>query len=249
MNQADLREAIEGPASERVLYFEPPELVDRLIDEVILTPGALPLLSFTLSELYIEYVVSKRDNRALSQEDYEALGGVVGSLRNRANEEYGSLPDDDHRETMRRVMLRLVSVEGGELTRRRVHRSELVYPDEAENRRVKVVLGRLVDARLLVTGEEEGHATVEPAHDALVRAWDKLLAWERLAEEYLPLQRRLTLAAGEWVSAGEADKKDLLWEDDPRLPQLQQTLERNIRSKRSTRWFSCSDLANHLPIT
>ena len=45
LNQAELRAVIEGPASEQVLYFEPPELVDRLIDEVIQTPNALPLLS------------------------------------------------------------------------------------------------------------------------------------------------------------------------------------------------------------
>ncbi|QLQ06737.1 MAG: hypothetical protein HZY76_12260 [Anaerolineae bacterium] len=55
---------------------------------------------------------------ALSGQDYAALGGVVGSLRNRATEEYDALPDDAHRQTMQRVMLRLVAVEGGELRRR-----------------------------------------------------------------------------------------------------------------------------------
>ena len=49
MSQAELREVIEAPAAVRVLFFDPPELVDTLIDEVIQTPGALPLLSFTLS--------------------------------------------------------------------------------------------------------------------------------------------------------------------------------------------------------
>ncbi len=54
MDQADLRDVIEGPASVRVLYFEPPELVDELINEVVQMPGALPLLSFTLSEMYVQ---------------------------------------------------------------------------------------------------------------------------------------------------------------------------------------------------
>ena len=94
MDIEDLRQVIEGPASVRVLYFDPPELVDDLIKEVIQTPGALPLLSFTLSELYVKYVRSGRDDRALSGADYQALGGVVGSLRNRATEEYDRLLDE-----------------------------------------------------------------------------------------------------------------------------------------------------------
>jgi len=56
LSQDELREVIEGPASVRVLYFEPPRLVEKLINDVIQTPGALPLVSFTLSELYLKYV-------------------------------------------------------------------------------------------------------------------------------------------------------------------------------------------------
>ena len=226
MTQADLRAVIEGPASERVLHFEPPELVDTLIDEVIQTPGALPLLSFTLSEMYINYVESASDNRALTQEHYDELGGVIGSLRTRATQEYEQLPDDAHRATMRRVMLRMVSMEGGELARRRVPLSELEYPDEQENKQVAVVLDRLVEARLLVRDsadvDEDGtvDAYVEPAHDALVRAWDKLLGWQHEAAAYLPVQRRLTQAAKTWKRAGNAEKSGLLWNNDPGLPVL-----------------------------
>ena len=39
---------------------------------------------------------------------------------------------------------------------------------------------------------------VEPAHDALVRGWQKLLKWKREEEESLLIQRRLTPAAQEW---------------------------------------------------
>ncbi len=230
MDIEDLRQVIEGPASVRVLYFDPPELVDDLIKEVIQTPGALPLLSFTLSELYVKYVQSGRDDRALAGADYQSLGGVVGSLRNRATEEYDHLPDDAHKATMQRVMLRMVATEGGELARRRVALSELAYPTEAENTRVKAVLDRLVDARLLVRGTSDnpdgtkGEAYVEPAHDALVLAWDKLLRWKKEAEEYLPLQRRLAQAATEWDKATPEARAGLLWDDDPRLPQVEETL-------------------------
>lgn len=230
MDIEDLRQVIEGPASVRVLYFDPPELVDDLIKEVIQTPGALPLLSFTLSELYVKYVQSGRDDRALSGADYQALGGVVGSLRNRATEEYDRLSDDAHRLTMQRVMLRMVATEGGDLARRRVALSELAYPTDDENARVQIVLNRLVEARLLVRGTSDnpdgkkGEPYAEPAHDALMLAWDRLLRWKKDAEDTLPLQRRLAQAASEWRKARPEARSGLLWDDDPRLPQVEEAL-------------------------
>lgn len=237
LSQSELREVIELPAAQRVLFFDPPELVDRLIDEVIQAPGALPLLSFTLSELYRAYLQRQEQaqladtlvERTLTEADYRVLGGVIGSLRTRANAIFDNL-DEVHRATMQRVMLRMVAVEGGELARRRVPRSELEYASEEENQRVATVLQQMIDARLLVTGSTDtdgdgaGNETIEPAHDALVRAWDKLLLWKRIADEYLPLQRRLTLAANEWAQADEKAKTGLLWNNNPRLPQVQGVL-------------------------
>jgi WD40 repeat protein len=238
MSQSELREVIELPAVQRAIFFDPPELVDRLIDEVIQTPGALPLLSFTLEQLYLKYLDRQEQaqhdgvtlERSLTRRDYDELGGVIGSLRRRAAEVYAGLPDEAHRATMQRVMLRMVAVEGGEVARRRVTLDELVYPSEAENARVQVVLERLVAARLLVKGSTDldgdgvADSVVEPAHDALVAAWDKLLQWKRQAEESLPLQRRLWQAASEWNVTSIERRSRLLWDTNPRLPQLEETL-------------------------
>jgi WD40 repeat protein len=219
MTQDDLREAIRGPAAERVLYFEPDTLVDRIINEVVQMPGALPLLSFALSELYIKYLQRHADNRALPEADYDQLGGVGGALRNRASEEYQQL-DSAAQSTMQRVMLRMVSLEGGELARRRVLQSELQYEDPAENQRVQDVIRRFSAARLLVEGKEpEGAPYVEPAHDELVRGWDRLWSWIRASQDTLLLQRRLTQAADDWAGAGRA--RGFLWDNDPRLTQLE----------------------------
>ncbi len=95
-------------------------------------------------------------------------------------------------------MLRMVAVGGRELTRRRVLRSELKYP-ESENTRIQTVIQRYTEARLLVEGQNhQGEPYVEPAHDALVQGWQKLLQWKQQEEESLILQRRLTPAAVEW---------------------------------------------------
>ncbi|QFS49590.1 caspase family protein [Nostoc sphaeroides] len=204
MSQNEFREAIEKPASQKVLYFDPPRLVDELINEVVQMPGALPLLSFTLSELYLKYLGDRtRDNRALTKKDYEELGRVVGSLTKRANQEYDRLVKENpaYQDTVRRVMLRMVSLQGGELARRQVHKSELVYPSQEESDRVQTVIKRFSEARLIVEGSNsEGEPYVEPAHDALVCGWDKLLAWKKENEENIILQRRLTPDAEEWKS-------------------------------------------------
>jgi hypothetical protein len=206
MNSDELREAIEQPARKQALYFEPPDLVGRLIDEVGQMPGALPLLSFTLSELYIKltkrWIDPNSSDRALRIEDYNELGGVAGALTRRATEEYDNLVrkfgealGKAHQATMRWVMLRMVAIEGGGVARRRVPESELVYPDSEENKRVAQVSDRLVKARLLVKGQETGVPYVEPAHDFLVRGWDKLQEWIKQSQGDLALQQRLTPAA------------------------------------------------------
>ena len=67
MSQAELRTVIEGPAAKRALFFDPPALVDMLINEVVQMPGALPLLSFTLSELYLKYLSRQTEAQNVGQ--------------------------------------------------------------------------------------------------------------------------------------------------------------------------------------
>ncbi|KYC42703.1 hypothetical protein WA1_15290 [Scytonema hofmannii PCC 7110] len=221
MKSHELRQAIERPAIEKMLDFEPPTLVDRLIDDVGQMPGTLSLLSFTLSELYIKCVAQER--RTLTQEDYDALGGVIGSLRQRATEECDKF-DSAHQATLRRVMLRMVAIEDGQLARRRVPLWELKYPTEAENQRVEKILDHFERVRLIVRGKDiGGEPYVEPVHDALVREWDKLEKWQRQEYENLMLQQRLTFAARDW----DKHHRDngYLWVNDPRLSRLEKLLE------------------------
>ncbi|WP_017302022.1 caspase family protein [Nodosilinea nodulosa] len=228
MSREELQEAIEAPASARVMYFAPHELVDQLIDEVANMPGALPLLSFVLSELYLNYL-RRQDkareqgetlDRAITQSDYEELGGVTRSLTQRAEKEYNALVQEDpaYEYTIRNVMVRMLSVEG-ELTRRRVPLTELTYP-EPENGRIQTVIERFEAARLLTSGTDiEGQPYQEPAHDALVQGWTRLLAWKQQHLGVLLLQRELTSDVEKWQSSSQK-KQDfgLLWHEDPRLP-------------------------------
>lgn len=259
MNREELRAAIEAPASAKVMYFEPPSLVDRLIDEVTEMPGALPLLSFTLRELFLKYLRSAatRTNRAITEADYEALGGIKQALVNRAEEEYHALVDIDpaFATAIRQVMLRLVATSGTGNTRRQVLLSELDYP-EPEGARVQQVLTRFKEARLLVgdtTADEQPY--VEPAHDALVEGWPRLLQWlesdpqakapaQKIRKErlrWLPAQgnssidaslderEKLLLQRRLTPAANDWQRQQsakFLWHADPRLPLLRQLRQR-----------------------
>ena len=224
MSRDELREVIEGPASVKVIFFDPPKLVDTLIDDVAKTPGALPLLSFTLSQMYLKYFEDQSDTRALTDSYYQELGGVIGSLRKRADEEYerlGAECGEAYQKTMQRVMVRMVAVEGGVGTRRRILRRELEYSDQAETDRADEVIRRLIAARLLASGGNDGESYLEPAHDALVTAWDNLREWVGDVREHLPLQRRLAIAADSWYEASQRRvKQGLLWHNHPWLPQI-----------------------------
>ncbi len=240
MSQNDLRECIMKPATARVMYFKPNELVEELINEVVATPGALPLLSFALSEMYIHYLERASNDRAIERIDYEAVGGVVGALRSRANAEYEALEDEEQRQIMRLIMLRMVAAGSGSVARRRVLQSELDFESAERNAMVKSIINRLVNARLVVTGNERsddglgaGDDYVEPAHDALVRAWGRLLRWVHKENERDPddlrFQRKLTTDAKLWNETEvKSEKKGLLWNDAARSASLKSLLKSNV---------------------
>ncbi len=235
-NNAEMREIIAAPLQAKALYFDPPSLVDTLLDEVAAMPGALPLLSFALAEIYRHAELRRRrtgaTDRSLSTADFAATGGVVGALHRRASALYAEA-DAATQRSMARAFLRMVSQEGARLTRRRVSMDELTFADSAEQARVGEVIDLFVAARLLVIDEQ----FIEPAHDTLVVAWEQLQDW-LAATQSLGLMRALWRAARDWQADGHT--AGLLWDNDPRLPQalslsaeLNQLEQRFVRASES----------------
>ena len=231
LSPSELREIILRPAAERGLHFEQEAMVDDLVTSVQQTPGALPLLSFTLSELYRLCYEKKRGDRALREEDYKEIKGVAGALQTRAEQIYGDFPNADEQATFRRIMLRMIALEGDGVTRRRVIDTELKYWDSAETDRANKIVDHLVDARLLVRGVDQNDRTyVEPAHDSLVASWGRLHQWRLNVADYLPLQRRLSQAADDWELAEQAKKAGFLWHDNSRLPAVAELLPTDLNT-------------------
>ena len=198
MTEDELRRAIERPALLAGGEFEP-GLVEMLLQDVAGQPGSLPLLQFTLMELW-----GRREGRRLTVAAYKAIGELQGALEKRANEVLGHF-DDAQRELCRRIFLRLTQPgEGIEDTKRRASFGELV-PAGADPSAVEAVVRRLADARLITTeGDPKtaGEVSVEVAHEALIRGWGRLREWIDADRAGLLIHRQLTEAAREWEANG-----------------------------------------------
>jgi hypothetical protein len=211
LTQDELRRIIERPAAAKVIRFESDALVDRLVNDVVQMPGALPLLSFGLSQLYEHFLERRSEDRTITEADYAALeGGITGALRVAANKVISGI-DDEHRAVARGLLERFVSVEAGEFARRRVPRRELESSDPAKQELIDLVLKRLDAARLIVSNKAEGEPYVELAHDALILGWDSLTTWLRQDADEVSRLRRLTVDSEGWRPT--SGRQWALWDD------------------------------------
>src|SRR5215510_329111 len=124
LREAELREVVSRPAELLSARFETPELVDiitrRTAEDSVKDVGALPLLSYTLDDMWAQMVKRGDGVLRLPAQSFE-LGGV---LVDRADKFLASHPNSQ--DALRRILtLKLANVrEGEEPTRRRELRSE-----------------------------------------------------------------------------------------------------------------------------
>ena len=190
MDDDELRRAIELPARHAGLRLEP-GLADRLLADCEGEPGALPLLSTALLELW-----QQRDGRHMRLAAYERTGGVRGAVARLAEAAYERL-EPDQRVAARRLLLRLTAEEGGAAVRRRVPLDEL--GDDSGR-----VLDVLAESRLVTVSE----GSVEVAHEALLREWPRLAGWLEEDRDGQRIHRHLARAAREWRDGGR-DRAEL----------------------------------------
>jgi WD40 repeat protein/DNA-binding SARP family transcriptional activator len=189
MRRDELRRAVLCPARRGGLLVEP-ELADALVADVEDEPGALPLLSAALLELW-----QHRDGRRLRLGGYERTGGVRGAVARLAEDAFVQL-DERGRTAARDLVMRLVELRAdGEVERRRLPLTEVAEdaPDD-----VARVLALFTDRRLLTVST----GTVEIAHEALLREWPRLEGWIDEDRDALRIQRGLHGAAREWQRLG-----------------------------------------------
>ena len=186
MRRDELRDAVEGPSRRAGLELDA-GLADALAHDVDGEPGALPLLSTALLELW-----NQRDGRRLTRAAYERSGGVRGAVARLAEEAFGRL-SEQQREIAPGILLRLVD-EGpaGRVERRRAPLRDF---ELLGGKDVASILALFTDRRLLTVGS----GTVELAHEALLREWPRLSEWIDRDRDGLRIRRGLGTAAQGWL--------------------------------------------------
>ena len=192
-----MEQAITGPAERAGVTFED-GLVAQIIEEMHYQTGALPLLQYALTELF-----ERRQGRLLTHAAYQDMGGAVGALAQRAENLYREF-ETEGQEAIRQMFLRLVTLgEGTEDTRRRVHRSELLAIG-SDQELMDEVIDTFVTYRLISLDHDPitRSPTVEVAHEAILREWERLSSWLDESRGEIRLQRQFAHATQEWADSG-----------------------------------------------
>ncbi|MBE9072188.1 WD40 repeat domain-containing protein [Microcystis sp. LEGE 08355] len=195
MDESELRLAIAEPAARNGVIFEK-GLINQIIADFYEQAGSLPLLQYTLDLLWEKDHIQER---ILNIKTYQEIGGVTGALEKQADKIYSQF-DEQQRKAAEEIFLELISLEGEKAVSRRADKSS--FEQEEMQREV---LYQLIDNRLLVSKGEDGKATVEVAHEALLRSWKVLQDLIREKEEIIVLRSRLYADAKQWDDLQKQD--------------------------------------------
>jgi hypothetical protein len=204
MNRQELQVAIVRPAENVQVSFEP-GLVETLLDDVESKPGSLPLLQFALREMW-----GLQENRKITREIYDTIGGVQGALARRAETIFAELTANGTNTLMERDFQRLFSRlvapgEGQEDTRRVAERQELGDEVWSLAQHLAGEANRLV----VTNASERSHETAEVVHEALIRNWPRLAGWINRDRAFLSWLRQIKSNVELW-SADQNDEGPLL---------------------------------------
>jgi energy-coupling factor transporter ATP-binding protein EcfA2 len=195
MLRSELEQTIVEPARKVGLTFDPPSLVQRVLDEAGEDEGMLPLLQYALKESW-----ALRKGTTITGDSYARSGGVREAIRITAERTFDELSLAD-RQAARQLFLRLVTPgEGQEDTRARA----AMPVDQAQRKIVDQFASQRT--RLLVTGyDRAARPTVEVAHEALIRTWPRLREWIDANREKLRSRAAILQAMADWEQNGRRD--------------------------------------------
>ncbi|OAN46353.1 hypothetical protein A6A04_20630 [Paramagnetospirillum marisnigri] len=207
-NDAEIGQIITEPAKEAGLSFETrpvsrlasggmdPDGGVRLDDELrraaTAQPGALPLLEFTLEQLWHR----RTEAGDLTWDAYKALGRLEGAIGCKA-EEVLERQSAEVRAALPRVLFALTRVEQGENGRTM---ARPVPPASFAGHGPDLALVNALsaaDARLVVAGED---GVLRLAHEALLTHWPRAREIVEQSRADLQLRDRLHQVAAEWAA-------------------------------------------------
>jgi tetratricopeptide (TPR) repeat protein len=199
---AEIGQMIRRPTAAAGLRFEvdlvtEERLDDTLRDEAARNPASLPLLEFALEELYKE----RNEEGVLTFAAHRHLNGVGGALARRAEQVFEGLPPGVQA-ALPVVLRALVTLApAGELTVSKSPQQGAL----SSSPEVTALVDAFVRARLFVAKlADDGSATVELAHEALLAHWPRLSRWLEEDREGVRAGARVAAQAALWKQNGRS---------------------------------------------
>jgi hypothetical protein len=206
---AEIAQMIRRPAMMAGLEFErrgdPEEGLDDVLRDVASgNPTVLPLLEFTLDELWRRSAGSG----ILRFADYENLGGLQGALKIRADEEFARLPAPVQA-SLPKVLAALVHSDPTD--ERLILQNRAPLAQFAGSPECEALIDAFVSAHLFVGDRgADGTPVIGLAHEALLREWPPAVQWIEQNRETLRLCAGITAAAALWRNSSDSGEGRLM---------------------------------------
>ncbi len=192
---------IRRPAERLGARFDSAEMPARIAAATASEAGALPLLSYLLSDMWLD--MQSRGDGIMRWKDRPELIDIAAPLRDRA-ERYRLQHLDQERALQRLFTLRLAHVpREGEPVRRRARRSECGPEEWALAETLAGTEWRL----LILSAPDAGFEPIaEVAHEQLLRKWPTLRRWLDSERDLLIWKGEVEVDRREWEKLAPAER-------------------------------------------
>ncbi|MFI1955896.1 trypsin-like peptidase domain-containing protein [Streptomyces xinghaiensis] len=205
MTRDQLREAVTRPLEGHAGIRFADGLVEQLLHDTPRGAAALPMLEYTLSQLW-----ARQERGFLTATAYQELGGVEGALVGNAERTLWEWADGSEHEALERIFIQLVrpaerldAGEHGPDMPRVADRTQFSEHDWS-------LIHRLASTRLVVvTRRPNGLDTAELAHQALVESWPRLQGWVERNRDFRSWQEEIRRTVRAWQERGRPQELTL----------------------------------------
>jgi len=204
---AELTEIVRKPAEATGLVYER-DAAGEMLDERLLRDAGgadtLPLLQFTLQRLFEERQTTGDETR-LTFSAYSALGGIDGAIDQAAERAIKDLTQKEITalpRLLRQLAVPVHDVSGvtashTALTIRAVALDTVVAGPDAPR-----LVNALVDARILLLGQENNVATVRLAHQRVLESWKRAKGGTRANADFYRIRSDVLSDFRRWIESG-----------------------------------------------
>lgn len=193
---ADLSQMIRLPALAAGLSWTKDQKSGLSLDEILATeaannPDSLPMLQYTLQELYLQ----RSSENALQISVFKTLGGIEGAIGKKAEEIHQQM-EQSHQQELAYVLSLLVTVniQDDSITSRTARWSQLSTQNQRD------FVHAMVDSRLFISHLLNGEPCFRVAHEALLRRWPRATQWITEHRESIIIKGQLQEQSSRWLN-------------------------------------------------